>query len=246
MAKTSRAPASRPATGRSRSGRAGLGGRRRGPPVRPQPDDQGGQGEGARIDDERGPDAQEADQRAADHEAEDLGQLVRGQRHRGAEHVPVPRQDVGVDRGPGGGERRAHQGHGEQQRDQRGDRQAGQHHDEDQPAADQVAGDHDLAARQPIRQAAQEHAADEGGHDAGRERDRREQRRAGPVVDQEGQRDPGQLVAAHRQDLGQPQGAELGHGEHVAERSPGKRAVARESGLCISRDCFLRVSPLLC
>jgi hypothetical protein len=78
-----------------------------------------------------------------------------------------------------------------------------------------------------------------------RERDRREQRRAGPVVDQEGQRDPGQLVAAHRQDLGQPQGAELGHSEHVTEGSPGQRAVVRESGLCIPRDYFLRVSPLL-
>ena len=52
-----------------------------------------------------------------------------------------------------------------------------------------------------------------------------------PVVHQDGQRDPGQLVAAHGKDLAQPQRPELGNAENVTESRFRIRALARGPGL---------------
>jgi hypothetical protein len=176
--------------------------------------------ERGRIGQQRGLHAQERDGGTPGRKPDDLGGQHSGHRHGNPEHVLVAVQDVGIDGGPGREEQRADHRDRDQQHDQQCQRHPGHGHDHDQRSADQVGADHHLAAGQPVSEPGQRHSADERRHHAGRERHGRQQRRAGTVVDQHGERDPGQLIAGHRKQLGQPQGTELGHPEHVAERGP--------------------------
>jgi hypothetical protein len=98
-----------------------------------------------------------------------------------------------------------------------GQRHARDHHEQDERAPDEVAEDHHGPARMPVGQPGQRDAADEGRNHADHEGDRREQRRPGPVEDQHGQRDTGELIPDDRQQLRQPQRPELGHRQHVTE-----------------------------
>ena len=122
----------------------------------------------------------------------------------------------------------------------RGD--AGREHGQHEDAPDQVTGDHDGAAGKPVGEAGQEHPAKEIRHEAGRERDRGEQRGLGAVVDEERQRYEGDAVAARRQDVGDPEGAELGMGEDIAEgRTAGRRqGHGATLSICWYRPCMVR------
>jgi hypothetical protein len=182
---------------------------------------------------------------SADGEPDDLRELERGEADRGAEHVLLAVEHVGVDGRAGRGERSPGERHHEQERHHRGQRHARDDHDQHQGAPQQVADDHHAPARMPVGQPGQRDTADESGHDADHEGDRREQRRLGPVEDQHRQRDPGQLVTDDRQELRQPQRPELGHREHVAE--PDLRGLLGRSppGHRVSGYVVLRLSTTL-
>ena len=127
--------------------------------------------------------------------------------------------DLRVERRPGRGERRADQRHQEQRCHLGRERQPRQHHDHHQPGPDQVAADHRRPAGEPVGQARQREPAHEQGHAAGGEGDGGQQRRVGLPVDQQGESDPGELVADDGQQLRDPQRPELGHREDLAERA---------------------------
>ena len=80
-----------------------------------------------------------------------------------------------------------------------------------------VAGDHDFPARESIGHPGQEQCAYQIGQGSRRVGDRGEQRRPGPVVDQERQGYESQAVAACREDLGEPEGSELANREDIAK-----------------------------
>ena len=120
-------------------------------------------------------------------------------------------------RAAGGIERRRERGGGEQQRGQAQDRQARYHHRRHQDRAGQVAGDHHRAARVAVRQAGQEQPADDPRQVPAGVGQGGEQRRPGPVVDQQGDSDQGQPVTRDGQDLREPHGPELADREHAAE-----------------------------
>ena len=192
-------------------------GRRGGPRTYPGPDDQRRGGERRRVDDQGPAGAEEAGDGASGREPEDLRELVRGERHRGPHHVPLAGQHVGIDGRARRGERRADQRDQEQQRDQPGQGTPGMAMTRTSAHRTRSQAIITRAARVPVGQPGQHHAADERRHDAGYEGDRCEQGRTGPVVDEHGQRDAGELITDDRQELSRPQSPELRHREHVAE-----------------------------
>ncbi len=239
-AKTSRAPATTPASRDGSMSTAGRSGSR----AHPGPDDERGRGERGRVDEQGQARAEEPDGGAPRREAEDLRELVGGDRHRGPHHVPVAGQHVGIDRRARRGERRSGQRDQEEQHDQSGQGHAGYGHDQDERPPDEVAGDHHEAARVPVGEPGQRHAADERRHDAGHEGDRGEQSRTGAVVDEHGQRDTSKLITDNRQELSRPQSPELRHREYVAE---GRRGLlgCTPPGHRVSSYLVLRLSEPL-
>jgi hypothetical protein len=77
---------------------------------------------------------------------------------RGTEHELIARQYVRQQGSTRRGKRRAGQHGAEQQRAQRGEWHARHRHQPDGPDPEQVAGDHDTAAREQVREAGEQRA----------------------------------------------------------------------------------------
>jgi hypothetical protein len=86
---------------------------------------------------------------------QDLARLIADVADRRAEHELIPGQQGGA----GGGEWRAGQHGAEQQHAQRGERHAGYRHQPDRDYVEQLAGDHDAAAREQAREPGQQRPA---------------------------------------------------------------------------------------
>ena len=192
---------------------AGRVGRLPGPRRRPvgdeQLDQQRGTQERARVDQQGRLRAQERHQRAADREPDDLADLDRHVHQRRGQDVPVVREDVDEQRRPGGRERRLDQDDEEEQRAQDGEGQVRQRHQGDEHGTGHVADDHHEATRVAVGQPAQQRPPDQPGDVGQGVRGRGEQRRAGAVVDQDRDGDPGELVTDQGQPARRPDREEL-------------------------------------
>ena len=131
----------------------------------------------------------------------------------------------------------ADHGHGAEDADHQEHRHPGYGHDGHEYRAAEITGDHHLPARQPVGQPRQSQATDESRHDADGKGDSGQQRRACALEDQQGERDPGQLIPGDGQHLGRPQRPELRDPEDLAE---GRWALRRSDpagrGLVVQRD----------
>ena len=131
-----------------------------------------------------------------------------------------PGSTSGIERGPRRGERHAGQHGAEQQRAQRGERDAGDGHQPRGADPEQVADDHDPAAREQVGQAGQQRAARDRRQVGERVGERGEERRVGSAVDENGDGDLGELIAGEGEDLRAAQRAELADGEDLAVGRP--------------------------
>ncbi len=147
-----------------------------------------------------------------------------------AERVAVTGQDRRIQGGAGALERGVHRRDREEQEHHGPQRHTGQHHDGHEHHAHEVTGDHDVTAGVTVRQAGQREPADQPWQVAGGICQRGQQRRSGALVDQHGERDPGELVPGDRRQVREPDSPELATGEHLAERHPGRLRGLR--GVC--------------
>ena len=192
-------------------------------------------GEGGAVDEQRRRRAEDGDQRAGRQEADHLGQLQRDVGQRGGDGVAVAVQHVGHQRRAGRLERWRAQRDQEEQRQQHRQRRARDRHQRRaaRPRATSAAIEHPVAG-QPVGQRGQQRAAEQPRQVADREGQRRQQRRGGALVDQHGQRHPGELVAGGGEQERAEQRPELRGRRRPRGRSPAVAAASRR-GACPRR-----------
>jgi hypothetical protein len=180
-------------------------------------DDHRRQREGDRVAEQRGGRAHGGDEQPTEREADHLRRLVGDLPDREAALVQLASEDLGVERPLRRGVRRAEQHDNDQEGAQRPQWQARHRHHGDEHGAQHVRGDHDLAAAVPVGEPGEQHSAGERREEGQGVGDCGPQRGAGAAVHQHHQRDPGELVARDRGQLGRPHHPELRHAEDRAQ-----------------------------